>query len=621
MSRRSFGPNCVTSDGSTFYAHDILFLTLGSSERTIVLAKSNANPTSFDNVSWTVVATAKETDLGYLSGMNILKTILCHVDSKGVFTIIATTTKSSINDPENLPPGGYQYTPDPNNSGTGTWSKITFKEPYTWSGLSGGDLVTVPGTGGNDVLMHVFSVSSVGNAIGMGVFDPTTKAFEMKSNWTLVSPSNANYLVSTDGKSTTGPIKTGVFQRYYNLYPIGPPEGPAQWAMMTNFSDYAGITLSGPNAGAFQTHSYKMNVTGLPGNGDLGGSGNIGTGDNGNSGSSMSAGMIAGISFGVLLLIISISRTCVFVQKRTKRRLENIQPTTPVDPDSHIPSIEEAKIEYDSTPTFQDLPVLAGAAGVGPGKGPENGYGTSVLPPPVLASRPNVDNKPTVLPGQPQVYQQPQQQQQQHPQSIQSQGQNTYEDGYQQGYQQALLALRKEQEEERMRQEQLRQAQNPQFVPSTIPLSSQPQSTIDANWLANHGMTISQAPSNPQYYAQSTSPQYYPPTFTSLPYQGQQQPSEDPRNPQVYSSETTVLPSSSAGTSLSPFPSYVSGNASMSPSTVYNPSNGSPSAATSATLVWTPASSARTPAVPGSNVYYPPYPPTGAEGSGPSYHQ
>ncbi|KAK3814771.1 MAG: hypothetical protein J3R72DRAFT_461662 [Linnemannia gamsii] len=187
MARWTFTPNCMTSDGTTFYGHAVYSFTSGSSERTIVLAKSNANPASFSNVTWTLVATAKESDLGYLSGMNILKTILCNVNRQGVFTIIASSTKKSPTDPENFPQGGYQFAPNADgSSGGGSWSKVSMTEPYPWDTIGQTSLTSVPGAnGGKDVLVHVFSTSTTGDTISISIFDPVTKAFAIKSAWTL----------------------------------------------------------------------------------------------------------------------------------------------------------------------------------------------------------------------------------------------------------------------------------------------------------------------------------------------------------------------------------------------------------------------------------------------------
>lgn len=182
----------MTSDGTTFYAHATFSLGSGDTGRTIVIAKSNANPASFSDVTWSVYATVSEADMGtYLQGMNILKSMLCSVDKQGVFTIIATSTKTSINSPETLRMGGYQYTPHADPTTGGTWTTILMKDPYPWTSARSGGLVSVPaGTaGGKDVLMHVFQTSSSEDAIGVGIFDPFTKSFSLQSNWTLVSAS------------------------------------------------------------------------------------------------------------------------------------------------------------------------------------------------------------------------------------------------------------------------------------------------------------------------------------------------------------------------------------------------------------------------------------------------
>ncbi|KAH7049751.1 hypothetical protein BKA57DRAFT_461130 [Linnemannia elongata] len=696
MSKRSFVPNCMTSDGTTFYAHATFSLGSGNTGRTIVIAKSNANPASFSDVTWSVYATASEADMAtYLQGMNILKSMLCSVDKQGVFTIIATSTKTSMNSLETLGMGGYQYTPHADPTTGGTWTTILIKDPYPWSSVRSGGLVSVPAAtaGGKDTLMHVFPTSSSGDTIGVGVFDPFTKSFSLQSNWTLPSPghpyvieprgdqmnvltyniiggkspvlskmsisptavqpanasitasnftvpegctsiiadrpqtllfantfyymcrynSNANYLVSTNGTNTIGPLKTTVFGTYYDLYPIGPPEGPPRWAMMTNFSDYAGVILSGDRIGEFQTTPTRMILTGLPGDGNVLDGGDSGSGV---GGSGISPGAIGGIVGGVIFLIVSISSICRICTKRSKRHLGFSRPTTPVyeDPDSLVPNIAdvpEAKMECDALPMAPIStmpPVSLGTTGTGTGVGLGKDSGSSVLPPPLLAPRPLTDTK---------VSQAAQVQQQSSPQAPQTQ--NTYEDGYQQGFQQALLALRNEQEQQRQ-QEHQRQAQNPQLFTTTAPTAWSP---------ANSG-TATVTSNNPQYYSQANNPQYYPlPVPGSISYQQQQQQhlqdyyqigvtTDDPRNPQSYNTGAPLSPVVPGSTPVSTLPAYVPGMVGMTPApsygnssvgTPYTPSSGAPQ-------VWTPGPTAYTPpVVPGYN-YHP-----DNQGPNPSYHQ
>ncbi|KAF9126461.1 hypothetical protein BGW39_006606 [Mortierella sp. 14UC] len=673
MARWTFTPNCMTSDGTRFYGHTTYSFTSGSEERTIVLAKSNVNPASFNDVTWTVVATAKESDFGYLSGMNILRSILCTVDKQGVFTIIASTMKKSSSDPENLPQGGYQFTPNADGSSGGNWSKISMTEPYPWNVIGRASLTSVPSpNGGKDVVAHVFASSNIADIISVGILDPVSKTFTIKSNWTLPvagypyyieaqgdkvgvlsllfpggntpvyqflplaptgvqpanasvttlnftlptgcsslisSPSNVNYLVSTDGKKNSEAIRTGYAKTYNDIYPIGPPGGAAVWGMMTNFSDYSGVVLSGANTGAYQAIPQKMSLDGLSGNGNIRGD-NIGGGGGGGGGiENLSTGAIAGIVAGVLLCVISSSSICRILNKRGKHHIAYNRPVTPVpeDPDASVPNIDEvpeAKVECDILPMAPNAPTVLPSgtgAGVGSGKGPAT---SSILPPPTFASRPPLDTTLAQVAAQ-----QPQPQPQFQPSlsSPLAATQNTYEDGYQQGFQQALLALRNEQKQQQQ-QAQQRQPQNPQLVTNTLPLAD-PQAATSAlppttfnnttttampTVATNHPQHYAQ-PNNPQYYAQSNSPQYY-----------EQQPSvgyhqigatyDSFRNPQDYSigmpqsspfvpGSTPVSPlpayNSGSATTMSPVPSYGTGPSSGN-STPYTPSSGV------ATQAWTP---------------------------------
>ncbi|KAF9911630.1 hypothetical protein EC991_002748 [Linnemannia zychae] len=632
MARWTFTPNCVTSDGTTFYGHEVYTFTSGRDERTIVIAKSNSNPASFNDVTWTIVATANEADLGYLSGMNIMKTILCNVDKQGVFTIIASTTKKSPSDAENFPQGGYQYTPNADGSSGGSWSKITMTEPYPWSGIGRASLTNIPGlNGGKDVVAHVFSHSNIEDTVSVAILDPVSKSFAIKSNWTLSSPSNVNYLVSTDGKKNSAVVKTAYAKDYKDLYPIGPPGGEAVWAMMTNFSDYSGVVLSGANAGMFQSIPKKMTLDGLPGNGDIWDdkTGSGGGGDGGGIGN-LSTGAIAGIIAGVLICIVSSSSMCRILSKRGKNYLAYSRPTTPVpeDPDAFVPNIDEvpeAKMECDILSMAPNAPAALSSgtgAGVSPGKGQAT---SSMLPLPTFAPRSPLDTTLSQVAAPPQ------------PSLSPSSTQNTFEDGYQQGFQQALLALRNEQkqQQQQQQQDQQRQTQNPHSVTNTLPLDPQAiTSALPPTNFSNTATTsvLSTAVTNhPQLYAQSNDPQHYAQP-NSPQYYGQQQSvgyyqtgatQDSFRNPQDYS---VGIPQSSPATPrstlASPLPAYNSGSVTMSPAPSYatGPSSGIGTPYTQSsrisTQVWAPdLTSSGT-----ASVYQQNHRP-GNQGPNPSYHQ
>lgn len=126
--------------------------------------------------------------MGYLGGVNTMKSLVCIMDKQGVFTIISTSTKTNMASPETLGMGGYQYTPHADPSTGGTWTSIKMRTPYPWSPFGGGGLVLVPGAAGDkDVLMHFFPTSLSGNVIGVAVFDTELKSFSLLSNWTMVS--------------------------------------------------------------------------------------------------------------------------------------------------------------------------------------------------------------------------------------------------------------------------------------------------------------------------------------------------------------------------------------------------------------------------------------------------
>lgn len=61
-------------------------------------------------------------------------------------------------------------------------------EPYPWKVIGQASLTSIPDpNGGKDVVAHLFATSNIVDTISVGILDPVSKTFSIRSNWTLVS--------------------------------------------------------------------------------------------------------------------------------------------------------------------------------------------------------------------------------------------------------------------------------------------------------------------------------------------------------------------------------------------------------------------------------------------------
>lgn len=175
-------PNCIASDGSSLYAHAVVTIITGGTtlnSQNIVLAQSNPNPSSLTDISWKVISTINQSKLYILQGLASIKSFNCHVDSNGIFTILATSSKSFAADQAPTRVRGYQY--DPTNGGS--WANVDVTDGYKWSIITDGILLTT-----NNVLMHVFNSDIINNTITFALFDKTKRTFiPQNAAWSLVN--------------------------------------------------------------------------------------------------------------------------------------------------------------------------------------------------------------------------------------------------------------------------------------------------------------------------------------------------------------------------------------------------------------------------------------------------
>jgi hypothetical protein len=191
-------PSCVAAGPvNTVYAF-ALALTYGNStmppgSQHYVIAKSNANPTSSKEMTWSTVATISSSAFSMLD-----KVSTCVVSDQGVVTIfgdIKYDPRIGISaayghmairyDPSATPNGGMAST------GPGGWMNITVSNTYTlardstmkWSLAF---YVKDTAAGGAQKLIHLTSSNiQLPPILQFGIVDETTKTLSHVANWTL----------------------------------------------------------------------------------------------------------------------------------------------------------------------------------------------------------------------------------------------------------------------------------------------------------------------------------------------------------------------------------------------------------------------------------------------------
>ncbi|KAF9322797.1 hypothetical protein BG006_002045, partial [Podila minutissima] len=448
------GPLCVASNGNTLYA--VVTSGMGDPE-TIILAKSNTAPGSLATVSWTTVATTLQKTLTTITGHYMDRDVVCHVNNRGVFTLLSLFSKSTATSTANLP-SGYQYDP-----ATKAWTDIAVSAGYKWGDAAGKALFTVDGS--SSTLMHIYkgdalygsnialynssthimteggtpwvlknSVQQYTGANGtayvisidimtgfiyldIGAVGPngappaSTKTVKLDVgnctayNFKTVIREGTCYLYCGDALRTThrwftydgtslsasSPAITNAKSTSFGFLPLGPAGSPATWAFMYDVLGVYGITLTGPQAGQWQTVPYKFNISdpvpspgsgtgsGSSGSGNGSGSGsrsgsgatggsekgNLGSGGEGSGSGGLSTGALAGIIGGVVV-VLGVAMFAIWRRKRIlSKPVQLEQQSHKEPPQQRIPVLVEQHQREDPYPQKED-PYLKLASPVVP---------------------------------------------------------------------------------------------------------------------------------------------------------------------------------------------------------------------------------------------------------------
>ncbi|KAK3814979.1 MAG: hypothetical protein J3Q66DRAFT_203245 [Benniella sp.] len=191
-------PSCVAAGPeNTVYAF-ALALTYGNStmppgSQHYVIAKSNANPTSSKEMTWSIVATISSSAFSMLD-----KVITCVISDQGVVTVFGDTKydpRLGISDAYGYMVIRYDPSATPNggmaSTGPGGWMNITVSNTYTlgrnstmkWSLAF---YVKDTAAGGAQKLIHLTSAHvNFPPVLQFGIVDETTKTLSHAANWTL----------------------------------------------------------------------------------------------------------------------------------------------------------------------------------------------------------------------------------------------------------------------------------------------------------------------------------------------------------------------------------------------------------------------------------------------------
>ncbi|KAK3830382.1 MAG: hypothetical protein J3R72DRAFT_516795 [Linnemannia gamsii] len=262
---------CLTStpDASTLYGIDITesYDNLPFNYRageSFVIIKSNTNPTSPEDLTWSVWSRAYLLDLG---DVDFSGSYSCAVTNEGVFTFFYRF----------ISPHGFRYDPNgkPDGSdtltgpnGRGVWTTIKFDPEYNWYGSFTTHMLEYVNTPNGPVLVHVIQN---GYQLNFAIYDETTKTLTNAGQWSFLSDQDSIGVTYAIGHgrlyslTRRGPLNYGTLPNFlytntdpdtqtafepaetigpeiadiYNLRAIG--GGPGQAGHFLLFSKYNGL--------------------------------------------------------------------------------------------------------------------------------------------------------------------------------------------------------------------------------------------------------------------------------------------------------------------------------------------------------------------------------------------
>ncbi|KAF9153506.1 hypothetical protein BG015_003286 [Linnemannia schmuckeri] len=184
---------CLTADPNKTSFYGVAFAKDYSSNKDkpeyAIVVKSNINPTSSTNITWTTISAFDSSKLaGY---PNAAKGVdyTCAYNEQGVFTMFGRTTGGSSKVPI-MVPFGIRYDPtgsmDPSFDfqGKGAWMNISVDTGHTWSGGFTRQSLGYINNGSTKTLVHA-SISETNNTVSLATVDDSTRTLAATTLWTM----------------------------------------------------------------------------------------------------------------------------------------------------------------------------------------------------------------------------------------------------------------------------------------------------------------------------------------------------------------------------------------------------------------------------------------------------
>ncbi|KAF9364595.1 hypothetical protein BGX34_001055, partial [Mortierella sp. NVP85] len=168
---------CVASDGRSLYGLSSgTNLDSGTKDPLVILVKSNPDPATLVQISWSVVSTVRISAIYDITQSQSRQ--VCAVDDKGVFTYLG---QNVIKAPSTAGvKAGVQFSPlfPPNSSGsstgTGGWKTIDIPATYSWQESTISEVLfsVLDPTGTANAVVHAF-IGSGNTGVQFGTLDST----------------------------------------------------------------------------------------------------------------------------------------------------------------------------------------------------------------------------------------------------------------------------------------------------------------------------------------------------------------------------------------------------------------------------------------------------------------
>lgn len=185
---------CVTTDpeATTFFgfAYAADYSATTSKPQLAVLVRSNTNPSSEGDLTWSVVSKVDGSKLNGYPGAVTGFDYSCAINAELVFTVFGrhATTSPYTN---HKVPFGIRYTPtgamEPRfgYNGLGVWTNISVSEGLNWSGSFNRRSLGYVGSGATTKLVHAV-ISETSNNITLAIVNESTMTLEPAAVWKTV---------------------------------------------------------------------------------------------------------------------------------------------------------------------------------------------------------------------------------------------------------------------------------------------------------------------------------------------------------------------------------------------------------------------------------------------------